>query len=252
LFHSLWADLADTTAMKLYGELAGWYRLIDPPAEHAEEAEVYARLIREASPEASALLELGSGGGHNAVHLKRHFRCTLADLSEDMLAMSLALNPDCGHLAGDMRALRLGRTFDAVFVHDAVMYMTTREDLLAAARTAYAHTAPGGVALFVPDCTRETFRDEAHVEGVDEGERSVRYVMWTWDPDPDDDTCLADFAFLLREGKEMRAVHDRHVEGVFAEAVWIEILTRAGFEVEAIRDALPGEPGVVAFRGRRR
>ena len=46
-----------------------------------------------------------------------------------MLALSRALNPECEHLAGDMRTLRLGRVFDAVFVHDAVCYMTTRADL---------------------------------------------------------------------------------------------------------------------------
>ncbi len=33
---------------------------------------------------------------------------------------SRELNPDCEHVLGDMRTLRLGRTFDAVFVHDAV------------------------------------------------------------------------------------------------------------------------------------
>ena len=28
-----------------------------------------------------------------------------------------------------MRSVRLGRTFDAVFVHDAIAYMTTEDDL---------------------------------------------------------------------------------------------------------------------------
>ena len=43
-----------------------------------------------------------------------------------MLELSRTLNPDCEHLEGDMRTLRLGRTFDAVLIHDAVMYMTDR------------------------------------------------------------------------------------------------------------------------------
>jgi hypothetical protein len=238
--------------MKLYADLAGWYRLIDPPSDHADEAEVYARLFAGASPGAETLLELGAGGGHNAVHLKRRFRCTLTDVSGEMLAMSRALNPECEHAEGDMRTMRLGRTFDAVLLHDAVMYMTSREDLLAAARTAYAHTRPGGAALFAPDCVRETFREEARLEGADEGGRSARYVMWSWDPDPADETCVADFAFLLRDGTAVQAVHDRHVEGLFAEAVWVEVLTRAGFEVEVVANALAGEPGVVLFLGRRR
>jgi hypothetical protein len=40
-----------------------------------------------------------------------------------------------------MRTLRLGRAFDVVLVHDAIMYMTTEEELLAAAETAFAHTS---------------------------------------------------------------------------------------------------------------
>jgi hypothetical protein len=40
-----------------------------------------------------------------------------------------AADPECEHLQGDMRELRIDRTFDAVFVHDAIAYMTTEEDL---------------------------------------------------------------------------------------------------------------------------
>ena len=72
-------------------------------------------------------------------------------------SLSRTLNPGCEHVLGDMRTLRLGRTFDAVFAHDAVMYMATEDALRACMGTAFAHTRPGGVAVFVPDFTRETF-----------------------------------------------------------------------------------------------
>src|SRR3712207_9249425 len=109
-------------------------------------------------PPAPTLLELGSGGGNNAVHLKAHFaQVTLTDLSPEMLAVSRALNPDCEHLLGDMRTLRLGRAFDVVFVHDAIDYMTTREDLRLALETAAVHCKPDGLGLFVPDYVREAF-----------------------------------------------------------------------------------------------
>ena len=78
------------------------------------------------------VLELGSGGGNNAVHLKAGFDLTLVDLSAEMVAVSQPLNPECDHVVGDMRTVRLGRTFDAVFVHDAVAYMLTEDDLRAA------------------------------------------------------------------------------------------------------------------------
>ncbi|MBM3496947.1 MAG: class I SAM-dependent methyltransferase, partial [Armatimonadetes bacterium] len=96
------------------------------------------------------MLELGSGGGNNALHMKADFRMTLADISEAMQNVSRTINSACEHVIGDMRTLRLPRRFDAVFVHDAVSYMLTEDDLRAAMLTAFVHCEPGGPALFVP------------------------------------------------------------------------------------------------------
>ena len=81
------------------------------------------------------MLELGSGGGNNAFHLKQRFAMTLVDLSEDMLAVSRELNPDCEHLAGRHALDPAAAQFDAVFVHDAIEYMTTEDDLRLAVET---------------------------------------------------------------------------------------------------------------------
>jgi SAM-dependent methyltransferase len=178
--------------MQLYGELAEWWPLVSPPSDYAEEAEDIARCFKEAATSPIVdLLELGSGGGNNASYLKDHFAVTLVEPAAGMRAHSLALNPACTHVAGDMRTVRLGRTFDAVLVHDAIAYMTTEADLLAAMATIAVHLKPGGVALIIPDVTAETFQPGADLEGHDEspdGERadhrSVRYMMWTMPPRP--------------------------------------------------------------------
>ena len=100
--------------MRLYSEFADWFHLLTAPADYAEEAAHYrAALLAACEGPAETLLELGSGGGNNASHLKHRFACTLTDLSPRMLAISAALN-----LEGDMRSLRLERTFDLVFAHD--------------------------------------------------------------------------------------------------------------------------------------
>ena len=218
----------------LYGELVPWYRLLDPFEDHLAEALSYQKALESAAaPRPETLLELGAGAGNNAFHLKQRFRCTLADVSEPMLSLSRELNPECEHLLGDMRTLRLGRTFDAVLVHDAVMYMTTEADLRAAVETAFVHTRPGGAALFAPDYFRETFRnEETEYHGREEGSRAMRCLEWSWDPDPSDTTFTTEFAFLLRDGTTMRAVHDRHTEGLFARATWLRILEGAGYRVE--------------------
>jgi SAM-dependent methyltransferase len=185
------------------------------------------------------VLELGSGGGNNASHLKRHFTMTLVDLSAEMLSLSRSLNPECEHALGDMRTVRLAREFDAVFVHDAVSYITSRRDLRAAVETAFVHCRPGGAALFVPDDVRETFEPRTDHGGHDSDTRGLRYLEWAWDPDPHDETYLVDFAYLLRDGDgTTRVEHDRHVCGLFSRADWLDIMHAVGFRAENRQDRI--------------
>ncbi len=224
--------------MKLYDELAEWWPLFSAPADYAEEAAFFARLLIDAcKPAPRTVLELGSGGGNNALHLKSKFEMTLVDLSPQMLAVSRKLNPECEHREGDMRTVNLGRTSDAVFIHDAIAYMTSEADLNAAIRNAYRHCRAGGVALFVPDCVRETFVAETKHGGHDGDGRSLRYLMWTVDTDPTDTTYRTDFAIILRDRNgATRVVHDSHLEGIFPRAEWMRLLRAAGFEARALTD----------------
>jgi trans-aconitate methyltransferase len=222
------------TGPLLYGELAGWFHLLSPKEEYADEAAVYRDILSSATrPGARRLLELGSGAGSNAFYLKSDFECALSDLSPEMLEASRRINPECEHVAGDMRSLRLGRQFDAVFVHDALDYLATEVDLFQAIETAFVHCRPGGIALFVPDCVRETFQPSTDHGGSDGTDgRALRYLEWSWDPDPDDTTYVTDYVLVLREdGRDVRVVHDRHLAGLFPRATWHDLLQKAGFRL---------------------
>jgi SAM-dependent methyltransferase len=223
---------------RLYADLASWWPLISAPEEYTEEAATAATILNSAAIDVQEVLELGSGGGHNALHMKRRFRLTLVDLSPDMLAMSQRLNPECAHRQGDMRTLRLGRTFDAVFVHDAVAYMTTETDLRQVIETAFAHCRPGGIALFVPDHIAENFQPVTDHGGSDGPDgRGARYLEWTWDPDPNDTWIRSEYAFLLRDTDgSVRVVEEAHRTGLFSRQVWLALLTAAGFHAEAITE----------------
>jgi hypothetical protein len=220
---------------RLYGDLASWFHLVTAPEEYAEEAEVYRRLLTEAAERpVETMLELGSGGGNNASHLKAHFEMTLSDLSSEMLELSRELNPECEHVEGDMRTLRLDHTFDAVFVHDAIDYLLNEQDLRATIETAFVHLRPGGLALLVPDHIKETFKPNTEHGGNDGATRGARYLEWAWDPDPEDDTYVTDFAFMLRdEHGDMRVEYDRHLLGLFSRARWIALMEEAGFKAES-------------------
>lgn len=225
--------------LKLYSELATWWPLLSAPADYADEAEFFWRVLAEKNLSASpSLLELGSGGGNNAFHLKKHFaQMTLTDLSPQMLAVSHALNPECEHITGDMRTLRLGRQFDVVFIHDAIEYMTTTDDLRQALETAFIHCRAGGVALFVPDHVRETFQPSTDHGGHDGEGRALRYLEWIYVPDEYDTTCVTEYVYLLRESNQpLRIEHERHQHGLFPRTEWLRLLHETGFQTEVIRD----------------
>jgi SAM-dependent methyltransferase len=220
---------------RLYDDIAGWWPVISPPSEYAEEATLYVDMIRApARRPVREVLELGSGGGNNASHMKRAFDMTLVEPSERMREHSRKLNPECEHLPGDMRQVRLGRTFDAVFLHDAVMYMTTEEDLRAALETVAVHLAPDGVALVAPDATRETFSEATeHGGGEDEKGRQARYLEWTLPPESGGTTYTVHYAFMLRDvDGTVRVVHDVHREGLFPRTTWLRLFEEVGLAAE--------------------
>ncbi len=227
----------------LYTELSHWWQLFSPPEDYEKEAAFYKKTFLEySSQQPQTMLELGSGGGNNASFLKGDFKMTLVDLSPAMLEVSRQLNPECEHLQGDMRALRLNRLFDGVFIHDAIMYITTENDLGKVMETAFVHCRPGGIALFAPDWVKETFKPSTDHGGTDGDGRGIRYLEWTYDPDPDDTTYIVEFAMLQHEQeRETQIKYDRHVFGLFKRDDWLKLLREVGFEPSVIKDTYERE-----------
>lgn len=224
------------TLPRLYRDLARWWPLLSPPAEYRDEAAwILETLARAFGRRPATILELGSGGGNTASFLAPHAQLTLVDLAPDMLAESRLLVPAAEHVAGDMRSVRLGRVFDAVLMHDAIMYMTTERDLAAALATARAHLA-GGVAIALPDCVAETFAPGLETGGSDAPDGSAaRFLEWTHAPAPGATAYDVDYALLLRDaGGAVETIHDRHRCGLFPRAAWRKAFAGAGFAAPEI------------------
>ena len=68
--------------------------------------------------------------------------------------------------------------------------------------------------------------------------RGLRYVSWTWDPEPDDGLYTQALAYLLRaEDGSVRSLHDIHLLGLFPRDVWLQALGEAGLAARALEDA---------------
>lgn len=221
---------------RLYADLAHLWPLMSPPEDYRDEAEFILQAIRERlGPGPRRLLDLGSGGGHHLHWIARRHRATAVDLSDAMLAHSRRLNPGVAHHVGDMREVRLGELFDAVLIHDAVSYLLTEEDLLAAFATARAHLGPGGLLLVVPDDYADSFVSP-HIshETRRSGEDELTFVEYSTTAPSNGKHVDTAYVFFRTEGTRLRVDVDHHRVGLFPVAAWDRLLRRAGFRPERL------------------
>ena len=232
-----------TEPHRLYDDLAWLWPRFSPPEDYADDADHWRQALRQRLGRGRhSVLELGSGGGHTLSHLTSDFDMAAVDLSPEMLALSQQLNPGVPHSLGDMRTVRLGRTFDAVAIHDAVCYLLTENDLLATFLTAREHLRPGGILLLSPDYLTESFSGPRVLHWIcDRADPRFTVIEYCHDPDESDTTIESLFFFLLPGEKGLRVEQDRHVTGLFSAETWLRLLNCAGFDAELI--SLPGYEG---------
>lgn len=211
--------------MRLYDELAPWWPLLRPPEMFEEEA---AQIRRWLGP--GSVLELGSGAGMLASQLEGDVE--LNDLSPAMLEVSRTLNPGRVHHCADMRTLRVDRTFDGVLLHDAVMMLLTEDDLVRTFRTAWEHLVPGGRFVVLPDFAADAFEEHVVGGGADDGDRAIQLIEWHWAPG--DGTVRVEFNVMIREGGEVRAVHETHRMGLHPRERFWRALSAVGFEPDPV------------------
>jgi SAM-dependent methyltransferase len=145
--------------MAVFGDYSRYYDLLYRDKDYAGEAAYVHDLIERHRPGSVSILDLGCGTGRHDFCLTRlGHDVTGVDLSHEMLAVAArekaAFNgprPAPNFTQGDVRSVRLGRTFGVVVSLFHVMsYQTQNQDLLDALVTIKEHLKPGG--LFIFDC----------------------------------------------------------------------------------------------------
>lgn len=225
--------MTESLLPRMYRDLTWTFPIITPPEDYVREAGEFVQAIRKHSlVEARTLLDLGCGAGHNDYTLQKSFKVTGIDLSPEMLGLARQLNPGVEYLLGDMRSVRLDRSFDAVMAADAIGYMLDEAELLAAFTTAFFHLSPGGVFATYAEETAGRFRQNGtYVSTHRQGEIEIALVDNHYDPDPTDTTFEDTFVYLIRRQGVQTVEVDRHILGLFPEETWLRLLREAGFEV---------------------
>ncbi|WKX73498.1 trans-aconitate 2-methyltransferase [Streptomyces sp. XD-27] len=144
----------DPSLSNLLYESPELYEEVYPDTETAIPA-MCVRLIGEHGtvPERS-LLDIGCGTGRHAEYFTRAgFDCVGVDYQDAMVAYARKRRPGLDFHTGDMRALRLGRTFAAITCLGwALSNIHTNDDLDRTVETFAAHSVPGTLLiLHVPN-----------------------------------------------------------------------------------------------------
>lgn len=139
-----------------FQKYSAYYDLLYADKDYEAEAGYVARVLRNANPGVRTILELGSGTGRHGRLLaamgldvygieRSNEMAVIAQSTTDIVTVGGSFRCE----VGDLRVVRLPRTFDAVIsLFHVISYQTTDDDLSAGFRTAATHLEKGGLFLF--------------------------------------------------------------------------------------------------------
>lgn len=138
---------------QVFNYYSEYYDLLYQDKNYNAEVEYLVKLIRQHSPKAKTILELGCGTGLHAIELARNgYKVYGVDLSEWMLnkARSRDLqNLDVHFQLGDVRNFSSSERFDTILsLFHVVSYQNSNQDLKDTLRVANNQLSMGGVFIF--------------------------------------------------------------------------------------------------------
>ena len=136
----------DTNVFDAYSH---YYDLLYKDKNYDSEVNYIHSLLKEHGVSGSEVLEFGSGtGGHGRLLAENGYNIIGIELSESMVQNAQQSDGFRSQL-GDIRTVRMGRSFNAVLaLFHVVSYQTSNEDVIAVFQSAATHLEKGGLFIF--------------------------------------------------------------------------------------------------------
>jgi SAM-dependent methyltransferase len=221
-------------------DYAGAYDELYQDKDYAAECDLLERVFAGyAKQPVERVLDLGCGtGGHSAVLAERGYKVVGVDRSEDMLRSARERGGSARFELGDITALELSETFDAVVIMFAVLgYLTRNADIQRALKAARRHLRPAGVLFadvwYGPAVLAQRPSERVKVIDSRDGGQVIRAA--SSELDTRRDVCTVSYHLWRMESRRLVAeVREQHAMRYFFEPELESMLASAGFELVRI------------------
>lgn len=228
----------------MYRRSAAYYDVIYADTkDYAAEAAAVHRLLSGWRPAVREVLDVGCGSGEHDRFLARWYEVSGVDLNPELVALAEAKRPGAAYHVADMTTLALGTRYDAVVcLFNAIAYLPTGDHLAAAFRRMAAHLRPGGVLVFEPWHTPDTWLPERsdRVEELRRGDLEVRRAVCCSTVDT---TSVFRFEFVVRGSGDEQRFAETHELTLFTTAQLHEAAAAAGLTLSHL-DSPPFRRGL--------
>lgn len=228
----------------IYGDRADLYDLIYHFKDYEAEALRVRELLEAEGVEKGAwVTEAACGTGKYLEQLRRWYRVSGFDLSQDMLAIARARLPGVPLHRADMSDFELDETTDAIVcLFSSIGYLLTEEALDAAARCFHRALGRGGVLVVEPFVDPDDFEDgRPHIDTYEDNDLKLARAIVTRSLG---DRAILDFHWIVaRRGEQVEHFVERHELRLHRRDELERSFREAGFETRWV------EPGLIPQRG---
>jgi len=229
----------------MYKELAKYYDLIYSWKDYEKEVKKITKLIRKYKlSNGKKLLDVACGTGRHLEYLKINFSCTGIDLNEEILDVAREKVSNVVFKLADMINLDLNEKFDIITcLFSSIGYVKTYLNLEKTLVNFAKHLKKGGVALIEPWFTKAKY--EVGRPGMTIYESEDIKIARLNNTIIENNVSIMDMHYLIAErNQDVKYFVDKHELGLFEIEEFLNIMGKAGFKVEFLKNGLMKERGL--------
>lgn len=229
----------------MYDNYAEIYDLIYEFLDYEKTAKKIKKLIlKNKRTEVINLLDIACGTGRHLNYLKKDFKCTGVDISDQMLDIARKNFPDIRFIKADMIDLDLKEEFDAIIcLFSSIGYVKTHENLRKTINNFANHLKQGGVVIIEPWLTKSNAIDGLASMTTYESD-DIKIARQCVSKIEEDITHFVMHYLIARKDEDVTYFKDSHELGLFDTDKTLQMMEEAGIDTKFLEKGLETERGL--------